>query len=186
LKNLLGACKAAGNPNRVVVFGSTSKVSFAGGGVAMVAASEENIAYMKRNMSFQTIGYDKLNQLRHVRFFRNMDGIAAHMKKHAAILEPKFSSVAAILERELAGSGVARWTRPAGGYFVSIDTKEGCAKGVVTLAAEAGVKLTNAGATFPYGKDPMDKNIRIAPSMPSLAEIEQAMELVAICIRLVA
>lgn len=186
LKNLLAACKAAGNTDRVLIFGSTSKISFAGSGVAMVAASEQNITYMKRNMSFQTIGYDKLNQLRHVRFFGNMAGIAAHMKKHAAILAPKFAAVTSILERELGGSGLARWTQPAGGYFVSIDTKEGCAKGVVTLAAEAGVKLTNAGATFPYGKDPADRNVRIAPSMPSLAEIEQAMEIVAICIRLVA
>jgi len=185
LKNLLAACKAAGNADRVLTFGSTSKVSFAGGGVAMVAASEANIAYMKRNMSFQTIGHDKLNQLRHVRFFGDMAGIEAHMKKHAAILKPKFDAVTAILDRELGESGVARWTRPEGGYFVSIDTREGCAKAVVAMAAEAGVKLTNAGATFPYGKDPLDRNIRIAPSMPSLAEIQQAMELVAICIRLI-
>lgn len=185
LENLLAACKAAGNADRVLTFGSTSKISFAGAGVAMVAGSEQNIAYMKRNMSFQTIGHDKLNQLRHVRFFRNMAGIEAHMKKHAAILKPKFDAVSAILDRELGDSGMARWTRPEGGYFVSIDTQEGCAKAVVAMAAEAGVKLTSAGATFPYGKDPLDHNIRIAPSMPSQAEIEQAMELVAVCIRLV-
>jgi DNA-binding transcriptional MocR family regulator len=185
LKNLLAACKAAGNGDRVLIFGSTSKVSFAGGGVAMVAASERNVGYLKRNMSFQTIGHDKLNQLRHVRFFRDMAGVEAHMQKHAAILKPKFDAVGAILDRELGESGLARWTRPQGGYFVSIDTNDGCAKAVISLAAEAGVKLTNAGATYPYGKDPNDSNIRIAPSMPSLAEIEQAMELVAICIRLV-
>lgn len=186
LKNLLAACKAAGNPDRVLIFGSTSKVSFAGAGVAMMAGSEANIAYTKQNMSLQTIGPDKLNQLRHVRFFRDMAGIEAHMKKHAAILKPKFDTVTAILERELGESGAAWWTRPAGGYFISVDTKDDCAKAVVKMAAEAGVKLTNAGATFPHGKDPSDRNIRIAPSMPSQSEIEQAMELVAICIQRVA
>lgn len=186
LKNLLQACKAAGNPERVLIFGSTSKVSFAGAGVAMVAGSEPNIAYVRQGMSFQTIGADKLNQLRHVRFFRDMQGIEAHMKKHAAILKPRFDAVTSILERELGQSGLARWSRPQGGYFVTIDTPDGCAKAVVAMAAEAGVKLTNAGATFPYGKDPRDRNLRIAPSFPSLAEIEQAMELVTLCIRLAA
>jgi DNA-binding transcriptional MocR family regulator len=183
LKNLLAACKAAGNPDRVLIFGSTSKVSFAGAGVAMMAGSEANIAYTKQNMSLQTIGPDKLNQLRHVRFFRDMAGIEAQMKKHAAILKPKFDAVIAILDREIGAGGAARWTRPMGGYFISLDTKDGCARAVVKMAAEAGVKLTSAGATFPYGKDPRDRNIRIAPSMPSQAEIEQAMELVAICIQ---
>jgi DNA-binding transcriptional MocR family regulator len=186
LKNLLAACKAAGNADRVLIFGSTSKVSFAGAGVAMMAGSEANIAYTKQNMSLQTIGPDKLNQLRHVRYFRDMAGIEAHMKKHAAILKPKFDAVTAILDREIGDSGAATWTRPAGGYFISVDTKDGCAKAVVKMAAEAGAKLTSAGATFPQGKDPRDRNIRIAPSMPSQAEIEQAMELVAICIQRVA
>ena len=185
LKNLLSACKAAGNPDRVLLFGSTSKVTFAGAGVAMMAGSEANIAYTKQNMSLQTIGPDKLNQLRHVRFFGDMAGIEAQMKKHAAILAPKFAAVTEILDRELGESGAARWTRPAGGYFISIDTKDGCAKSVVKMAAEAGVKLTSAGATFPHGKDPFDRNIRIAPSMPSQSEIEQAMEIVATCIQLV-
>lgn len=184
LKNLLQACKAAGNPDRVLIFGSTSKVTFAGAGVAMVAASETNIAYLRQAMSFQTIGADKLNQLRHVRFFRDMQGIEAHMRKHAAILRPKFDAVSRILERDLGGTALARWSRPEGGYFVTIDTADGCARAVVRMAAEAGVKLTAAGATFPYGKDPRDRTLRIAPSFPSLAEIEQAMELVALCIRL--
>jgi len=186
LKNLLSACKEAGNADRVLIFGSTSKVSFAGAGVAMMAGSEANVAYTKQNMSLQTIGPDKVNQLRHVRFFRDMAGIEAHMKKHAAILKPKFDAVTAILDREIGDSGAATWTRPAGGYFISVDTKDGCAKAVVKMAAEAGAKLTSAGATFPHGKDPRDRNIRIAPSMPSQAEIEQAMELVAICIQRVA
>jgi DNA-binding transcriptional MocR family regulator len=184
LKNLLAACKSSGNAERVLIFGSTSKVSFAGAGVAMVAGSEQNIAYLKQAMSFQTIGPDKLNQLRHVRFFGDMKNIEAHMAKHAAILRPKFEAVSAILERELGGSGLAQWSRPQGGYFISIDTADGCAKTVVAMAAEAGVKLTAAGATFPYGKDARDRNIRIAPSMPALEEIKQAMELVAICIQL--
>ena len=186
LKNLLSACKEAGNADRVLIFGSTSKVSFAGAGVAMMAGSEANVAYTKQNMSLQTIGPDKVNQLRHVRFFRDMAGIEAHMKKHAAILKPKFDAVTAILDREIGDSGAATWTRLAGGYFISVDTKDGCAKAVVKMAAEAGAKLTSAGATFPHGKDPRDRNIRIAPSMPSQAEIEQAMELVAICIQRVA
>ncbi len=186
LRNLAAACQAAGNPDRVLLFGSTSKVSFAGAGVAAMAASANNVRHIKAGMAIQTIGPDKLNQLRHVRFFRDMAGIEAQMRKHAAILRPKFVAVQEVLTRELDGTGVAQWSRPNGGYFVSLDTLDGCAKAVVAMAADAGVQLTQAGATFPYGKDPRDRNIRIAPSMPAADEIRQAMELVAVCIQRVA
>ncbi|MGD8598232.1 MAG: aminotransferase class I/II-fold pyridoxal phosphate-dependent enzyme [Anaerolineae bacterium] len=185
LKNILAACKAAGNPNRVLLFGSTSKISFAASGVAMMGGSEATIELAKRHMSYQTIGPDKLNQLRHVRFFGDLAGIEAHMRKHAAILRPKFDAVLEVLERELAGKNIATWSRPAGGYFISLDTLDGCAKAVVAMAAEAGVKLTAAGATFPYKCDPRDRNIRLAPSLPSTEDIRSAMEVVAICIQLV-
>jgi aspartate/methionine/tyrosine aminotransferase len=184
LRNVLRACQQAGNPERVFMFGSTSKISFAGAGVAMMAASQRNIEFTKKQMSYQTIGPDKLNQLRHVRFFRDLAGIEAHMHKHAAILKPKFDAVLQVLDRELAGKGVATWSRPSGGFFISLDTLDGCATAVVGMAANAGVKLTPAGATFPYGRDLRDRNIRIAPSMPSVREIETAMELVAVCIQL--
>lgn len=183
LRNLLAACKATGNPDRVLVFGSTSKVSFAGAGVAVMGGSAANMQHIKAGIAIQTIGPDKLNQLRHVRFFRDMAGIEAHMRKHAAILQPKFAMVEEVLTRELGGTGVAEWSRPRGGYFVSLDTLDGCAKAVAAMAAEAGVQLTQAGATFPYGKDPRDRNIRISPSMPSVDEIRTAMELVAVCIQ---
>lgn len=185
LKDILSACKEAGNPNRVLMFASTSKISFPGGGVAMCAASEENINFIKKQMSFQTIGPDKINQLRHVRFFKNVEGIEQHMKKHAEILRPKFETVLEILDNELAGKGIAWWNKPRGGYFISLNTMEGCAKAVVSMAADAGVKFTNAGATFPYGKDPLDRNIRIAPSYPPLSELKQAVELLCICVQLV-
>jgi DNA-binding transcriptional MocR family regulator len=181
---LLEACKVAGKPDRVYMFGSTSKVSFAGAGLSMLAASKANIDWTRKQIFFQTIGPDKLNQLRHVRFFQNMAGIEAHMQKHRALLAPKFAAVQTILERELGGTGLASWSDPKGGYFVSIDATDGCARRVVRMAAEAGVKLTGAGATYPYGKDPRDRNIRIAPSLPPVAEIELAMELVAICIKI--
>jgi DNA-binding transcriptional MocR family regulator len=183
LSNLPAACKAAGNADRALLFGSTSKVSFAGAGVAVMAASPANVRHLKAGMAIQTIGPDKLNQLRHVRFFRDMAGIEAHMRKHAAILQPKFAAVNEVLTHEMGGSGVAEWSRPRGGYFISLDTRDGCAKAVVSMAADAGVQLTQAGATFPYGKDPRDRNIRIAPSMPSVADIRRAMELVAVCIQ---
>lgn len=181
LSNLMKACKQAGNPDRAFVFGSTSKISFAGAGVAAMATSVANLKWLTKGMGMQTIGPDKINQLRHVRFFRNMAGIEAHMQRHAAILKPKFDAVDEVLMRELGDSGAARWSRPRGGYFVSLDVMDGCAKDVVAKAAEAGVKMTGAGATFPYGKDPRDRNIRIAPSMPSETEIRQAMELLAVC-----
>lgn len=185
LKNILEACKAAGNPERVYMFCSTAKISFAGAGVAAMAASKKNIDFIRKQISMQTIGPDKLNQLRHVRFFKDMSGIAAHMKKHGAILKPKFEMVIKILDTELGGTGIASWGNPKGGYFISLDTMEGCAQKVVKLAAEAGVVLTNAGATYPYGKDPLDRNIRIAPTFPPMEELEKAMNLVALCIKLV-
>ena len=184
LKNILTACKKAGNPERPFIFGSTSKITFAGSGLAMTAASEKNVEFIKQQIFYQTIGPDKLNQLRHVRFLKDMDGIENHMKKHAAILKPKFDAVATILKKELEGKGVAEWSRPEGGYFISINALDGCAKKVVELAGEVGVKLTPAGATYPYKNDPGDRNVRIAPSFPSPEEISLAMEVVAVCLQL--
>ena len=185
LKNILTACQKAGNPERVFIFGSTSKIAFAGSGVAMMAGSEKNMAQIKKQIGFQTIGPDKLNQLRHVKFFKDVEGITDHMQKHMAILKPKFDAVQSVLKKELGGKNIAQWSHPAGGYFVSIDTMEGCAAAVVRMAAEAGVKLTPAGSTYPYMQDPLDRNIRIAPSFPPLAEIRSAVQLVCICIQLV-
>ena len=185
LKNILTACKKAGNPERVFIFGSTSKVAFAGSGLAMMAGSVKNMALTRKQIAFQTIGPDKLNQLRHVAFFKNMAGIQDHMKKHATILNPKFDAVQKELEKMLGGKKIAEWSRPKGGYFVSIDTMEGCAAAVIRMAAEAGVKLTPAGSTYPYMQDPLDRNIRIAPSFPPLADIRSAMQLVGICIQMV-
>ena len=184
LKNILRACEEAGNPDRALVFGSTSKISFAGSGVALLASSRANIESALKTLSFQTIGPDKLNQLRHVLFFKDTAGIAAHMDKHAAIIKPKFDLVNEILERDLGGRGAARWTKPQGGYFVSLDLLDGCASRAGALAGEAGVKFTKAGATFPYGKDPRDVNIRIAPTLPSLEEIKDAMEVLTLCVQL--
>ncbi len=186
LKNILTACKQAGNPERVLMFGSTSKISFAGAGIAMMAGSQKNMEWVKNQMAFQTIGPDKMNQLRHVLFFKNTAGIEAHMKKHAAILKPKFEAVQAILNDQLADKRIAGWSKPQGGYFVSIDTLEGCASAVIKMAADAGVKLTPAGSAYPYKQDPLDRNIRIAPSFPPLEDIQAAMELVAVCIQMVA
>jgi aspartate/methionine/tyrosine aminotransferase len=184
LKNILAACKQAGNPERVFLFGSTSKISFAGSGVALMAGSERNMDLTRKQMGFQTIGPDKLNQLRHVRFFRDMAGIESHMRRHAAILKPKFEAVLDNLAQELGGKGIAEWSRPAGGYFINLDTLDGCARAVVQMAAETGVKLTPAGATFPYKRDPRDRNIRLAPSFPPAAEIQTAMGVVSTCIQL--
>ena len=185
LKNILEACKQAGNPERVFIFASTSKISFAGAGLAIMAGSQTNMEWVKNQMAFQTIGPDKMNQLRHVLFFKNAAGIEAHMKKHSAILKPKFDAVQYILNDELADKKIANWSKPQGGYFVSIDTMEGCAAAVIKMAADAGVKLTPAGSAYPYKKDPLDRNIRIAPSFPPLEDIQAAMELVAVCIQLV-
>jgi len=184
LKNILAACKEAGHPERVLIFGSTSKVAFAGSGLAIMAGSAKNMEHAKRQIAFQTIGPDKLNQLRHTAFFKNMDGIRDHMQKQAAILKPKFDIVQSELEKALGGKNIAEWSQPKGGYFVSIDTMEGCAAEVIRKAEEAGVKLTPAGSTYPYMRDPSDRNIRIAPSFPPLADIASAMQLVGICIQL--
>ena len=186
LANLLAACKASGHPDRAYIFGSTSKITFAGSGVALLASSTANQSRFKKQIGYQTIGPDKLNQLRHVLFFKTANGIVAHMHRHAEILRPKFEAVQRILENELGGKAVADWTRPQGGYFVSINTMAGCAARVIEMAADAGVKLTPAGSTFPYRNDPEDSNIRIAPSFPPPADIQAAMELVCICIQLVA
>lgn len=185
LLNIRKICNEVGHPDRVFVFASTSKVTFASSGVAMLASSETNITWLKKQMMFQTIGPDKLNQLRHVRFLQGQAGIEAHMRKHEEILAPKFDLVLEILEAKLGGKNLASWSKPNGGYFISLNTLPGCAAQVVSRAAAAGVVLTPAGATFPYGKDPDDKNIRISPSFPPLAELKQAMELVALCVELV-
>ena len=185
LKNILSACKKTGHPDRALMFGSTSKISFASAGLAMMAGSKSSMDQARKQMFYQTIGPDKLNQLRHVRFFKNMAGIEDHMLKHAAILKPKFDAVQQALENGLGGKNIASWSKPEGGYFVSVDMLEGCAGPVVQMAADAGVKLTPAGSTFPYMKDPLDRNIRLAPSFPPLDDIRQAMALVSICIQLV-
>jgi len=182
VKNLLTACKAAGNPDRVLMVGSTSKITHAGAGVAVLAASETNVADMLKKLFYASIGYDKINQLRHVRFFGDMAGLLAHMEKHAALLAPKFAAVDAALEKNLGGKGIATWKKPKGGYFVSVDVLDGCATEVIRLAGEAGVKLTPAGATWPQGKDPNDRNIRLAPTFPGAADVEQAMEVFCACV----
>jgi DNA-binding transcriptional MocR family regulator len=184
LVEIIAACAKAGNPNRPLEFASTSKISFAGAGVAVMATSAANVADAKKHLSIQSIGPDKVNQLRHVRFFKDAAGVKAHMQKHAALLRPKFDAVTRIFERELGGSGLAAWTQPRGGYFVSLDTLDGCAVEVVKLADEAGVKLTPAGATFPLGKDPRNRNIRVAPSLPPASQVETAMEVVTLCVKL--
>lgn len=185
LLNILDECKATGNVDMVYIFASTAKVSFAGAGIAMMAASEANIAAIKKQLTIQTIGSDKLNQLRHVKYFRDMNGINAHMLLHRASIAPKFEAVLHTLEEELSTLELASWTKPKGGYFISLDTMDGCAKRVVTLCKEAGVVLTPAGATYPYGKDPRDRNIRIAPTYPPVAELLLAAQLLCLCIKLV-
>ncbi|MBD3922255.1 aminotransferase class I/II-fold pyridoxal phosphate-dependent enzyme [Paenibacillus sp. PR3] len=184
LTNVLSACKEAGNPDRVFLFCSTSKITFPGAGVAAMAGSVENINYMRSLISVQTIGPDKINQLRHTRFLKDMDHVRSHMAKHAAILKPKFEMVLGKLESELDGKNIAFWNKPNGGYFISLNTLDGCAKIAVKMAADAGVTLTAAGATFPYGRDPRDRNIRIAPSFPSVKELEKSIEVLSICIQL--
>lgn len=175
LKNILQACKAAGTANRPLMFGSTSKVTYAAGGVAAMAASRANIEDAYDKIFGSTVGPEKINQLRHVRFFGDLDGMLTHMERHAALIAPKFAAVDAALEHHLGGKGLAVWSKPSGGYFVSVDVLPGCATEVVRLAGEAGVKLTQAGATYPYGHDPRDSTLRIAPTMPPLEEIEHAM-----------
>ena len=183
-KNLIEACAEAGNPNRAYVFGSTSKITFPGSGIAVLASSVENIKYSLSYITAQTIGNDKLNQLRHANFLKDYDGIVAHMEKHAEILRPKFNAVLEVLEEELGGLGILEWTKPQGGYFVSINTLDGCATKVVAMANACGVKFTPAGATFPYRKDPRDRNIRIAPTLPPLEELYEAIRVLCVCIKI--
>lgn len=185
LAEILSECEKAGNPDMVYEFCSTSKISFAGSGIAAIASSKANLDAMRKSMTVQTIGYDKINQLRHVRYFKDFDGIREHMKRHAALLRPKFEAVLTVLERELGGLGIGTWTKPNGGYFISFDAMEGCAKQIVAKCKEAGMVLTGAGATYPYGKDPKDSNIRIAPSFPSAEEMAAAADLFVLCVKLV-
>ena len=186
LLNIIEEAKKYGNEDMIYIFMSTSKISFPGAGVAAMAASAKNIVYIKKNMFAQTIGPDKLNQLRHVRYYKTADGVRDYMKKHAAVIKPRFDVVLEFLSKELGGLGVAEWFEPNGGYFVSVNVENGCAKRVVSLLKDAGVAMTGAGATFPYGKDPDDKNIRIAPTYPPIEELRIAMELFCICAKLAA
>ncbi len=181
---ILEECDKAGNPDMVFKFCSTSKVTFPGSGIAAISASKANLEFIKNQMKVQTIGHDKLNQLRHSRFFGDFNGMLEHMKKHAAIIRPKFEAVLETLDSELGGLGIASWTRPNGGYFIGFDTMDGCAKKVVGMCADAGVIMTAAGATYPYGKDPHDSNIRIAPTYPSTEELKQACGIFVTCVKL--
>lgn len=184
LKDIFEACEKYGNEDRVLYFFSTSKITFPGSGVSLLAASEKYAEEIKMRLGIQTIGYNKLNQLRMISFFKNADGVREHMKKLAALLKPKFDIVLTKLEEEFSKNGLLRWTKPDGGYFISVDTMDGCAKEVVRLAKEAGVVLTNAGATYPYGNDPHDSNIRIAPSYPDTAELTEAVHVFCVCVKL--
>ncbi len=184
LIEILDACTKAGNPDMVFKFCSTSKVTFPGSGIAALGASTKNLDFIKKIMTVQTIGHDKLNQLRHVRYFKDFAGMKAHMKKHAEILRPKFELVLSQLEKELGGLGIGEWTKPIGGYFVSFQSVDGCAKKIVAMCKDAGVTLTGAGATYPYKNDPQDSNIRIAPTFPPIAELEQALEIFVLCVKL--
>ena len=185
LIEILEECKKAGSPDMVYKFSSTSKITFPGSGIAAIATSLNNLEEIKAQLTNQTIGHDKVNQLRHVRFFGDIEGMREHMRKHAAIIRPKFEAVLEILDRDLAPCGIGDWTRPKGGYFISFDAPEGCAKAIVDRAKKAGVTMTGAGATFPYKKDPKDSNIRIAPTFPSLSDLRTAMEIFTVCVRLV-
>lgn len=183
---LLDELKKHGNENNVFMFASTSKISFPGGGIAAIGASKENLGFIKKHMSIQTIGYDKINQLRHARYFGDIEGIKRHMKLHADVMRPKFELVLESLNRELDGLGIAEWEKPVGGYFVSLDTLGGCAKRTVALCKDAGLVMTPAGATHPYGNDPDDKTIRIAPTFPGLDELRKACDLFCLCVKIAA
>ena len=185
LLEIFHEAKRHGNEDIVFKFTSTSKISFPGSGIAAFGASDANIAQAKKHMMYQTIGHDKVNQLRHARFFKNFKGLQTHMKKHASIVRPKFEVVETILTRELSGLGIGTWSEPKGGYFVSFDSNEGCAAKIIKLCAKAGLKMTEAGATYPYHNDPTDSNIRIAPTFPSVTEVKEAMELFTLCVKLV-
>ena len=184
LVEILAECKKAGNPDMVYKFASTSKISFPGSGVSVLASSLNNLEDIKKQLAIQTIGHDKVNQLRHVRYFGDINGMKEHMRKHADILRPKFEAVLEILERELGGLDIGTWTKPNGGYFISFDSLEGCAKDIVARCKKAGVEMTGAGATYPYGKDPHESNIRIAPSYPPISDLVVAAELFALCVKL--
>jgi DNA-binding transcriptional MocR family regulator len=186
LKNILETCKASGNENRPFIFGSTSKITFAGAGVGAVGGSIANMDWYRGHLFFSSIGPDKINQVRHTRFFKSMKDVNLHMKKHADLLKPRFDRTLEILEKELGDRNLATWTKPKGGYFISFNTPIGTAKRVVALASEAGVKLTSAGATYPYKKDPNDSNIRLAPSCPSIEEIDIAMHIVCLSVKIAA
>ena len=184
VKDILETCKSAGTENRPLLIGSTSKISFAGSGIAVMGASVANIKDAAEKISYATIGPDKINQVRHIKFFGDMDGLKAHMDKHAEIIAPKFAAVDRILSEKLGGKGIATWSKPQGGYFVSLDVVDGCAKEVVKLAAEAGIKMTAAGVTYPYANDPRDRNIRIAPTLPPVDDIDHAMNVLCACVEL--
>lgn len=184
LANLFARLKEQGSGDMIFLFGSTSKISYAGGGVAAIAGSRNNMQLIRQQMAIQTIGYDKISQLMHARFFRDLDGIKEHMKLHAAAIRPKFQLVDRILTQELEGLDIARWTKPKGGYFISFDALDQCAQRIVALCKEAGVVTTPAGATYPYGVDPNDRNIRIAPTFPSMEELEEATRLFCLCTKL--
>jgi len=182
--NILEECEKAGNPDMAYVFASTSKITWPGNGIAAMASSKANIESIKKLLAFQTIGHDKVNQLRHVRFFKDIEGLRKHMKKHADLIRPKFEIVVKSLSEALDGLEIANWSNPKGGYFISFDTIDGCAKRTVALCKEAGVVMTGAGATYPYGKDPKDSNIRIAPTLPTVAELEKACEVFVTSVKL--
>lgn len=183
--NILDECEKAGNPNMVYIFSSTSKISFPGSGVSAIASSPANIKFILSHMTVQTIGHDKINQLRHARFFKDINGLNAHMKKHAELLRPKFAAVLDALDAEIAGLEIGSWIKPRGGYFISFNSLPGCAKSIVSMCKDLGVVMTGAGATFPYGKDPEDSNIRIAPTFPSVEEMEVAAKVFVLCVKLV-
>lgn len=185
LLEIFEECRKNDNENMVFEFCSTSKVTFAGAGIAAMAASDENLEWVRKAMTIQTIGYDKVNQLRHVRYFKNIDGIKARMKQHADIMRPKFEAVLEVLNKELAGLGIGSWSKPKGGYFISFEAMDGCAKAIIAKCREAGVVMTGAGAAYPYGADPRDSNIRIAPSFPTPEEMAMAADLFVLCVKLV-
>jgi aspartate/methionine/tyrosine aminotransferase len=184
LKNIMTCCRENGNEDMIFIYGSTSKITFPGVGIAAMGASEANLKEIKKQIGIQTIGPDKLNQLRHTKYFGDINGIIAHMKKHACILKPKFDIVLDTLETELSSTGLAQWKKPNGGYFISLDTINGCAKRTIKLCKEAGVVMTTAGATYPYAKDPADKNIRIAPTFPPVSELKIAIDLFCLCVKI--
>ena len=186
LLNIFDIAKEYGSEDFFIEVTSTSKITFPGAGVSVLAASDKNIADIKKRMTVQTIGYDKINQLRHANYLKNLAGVEAHMNRHAEILKPKFEAVLKAFDEKLAGKGIAEWTNPNGGYFISLNVYEGCAKRTVSLCKDAGVTLTGAGATYPYGIDPEDKNIRIAPTFPSRDELCKAVEILCLCVEIAA